>query len=201
MYKYIYKKGKENHPVFILLHGTGGNEQNLLPAAEVVDEDATIISILGNVVENGMNRYFERHGEGHYNWEDLDRRGQELYTFIEKLSKEHGFALADAIYLGFSNGSNIAMNMLLREETKINKGMLFAPMYPTEVSNEIDLSDRKVFLSMGENDPIVPVSESQRVIKTFTDLGAEVTEYWVNSHDLTRATLLAGKEWYEDLTK
>lgn len=199
MYKYIYKKGKENHPVFILLHGTGGNEQNLIPAAEVVDEDATIVSILGNVVENGMNRYFARHGEGHYDWEDLDKRGQELYAFIEKLSDDHGFSLEDAVYLGFSNGSNIAMNMLLREETKVNKGMLFAPMYPTDISSNIDLSDRKIFLSMGKNDPIVPLVESQRVIKTFTDSGASVTEYWVNSHDLTQATLLAGKKWYETL--
>lgn len=201
MYKYIYKKGKKNHSVFILLHGTGGNEQNLLPAAEVVDKDATIISILGNVIENGMNRYFARHGEGHYDWVDLDKRGQELYAFIEKLSKEHNFALEDVVYLGFSNGSNIAMNMLLRAETKVNKGMLFAPMYPTDISEALDLSDRKIFLSMGKNDPIVPLVESQRVVKSFTDSGASVTEYWVNSHELTNATLLAGKKWYDELNK
>lgn len=201
MYEYIYKEGKKNHLVLILLHGTGGDEKNLLPVAEVLDGEATVISIRGNVSENGMNRYFKRHGEGQYDWEDLDTRGQELYTFIEELSKEYGFALEDAIYLGFSNGSNIAMNMLLIEETKINKGMLFAPMYPKEFSEKLSLSDRQVFLSMGENDPIVPVTESQRVVKTFVDSGASVTEYWVNSHELNEATLLAGKKWYQQLNQ
>lgn len=201
MYEYIYKEGKENHPVLILLHGTGGNEQNLLPVAEVLDEDATVVSIRGNVTENGMNRYFRRLSEGNYDWADLDKRGGELYTFIEGLAVEHGFALEDVIYLGFSNGSNIAMNMLMREETKVNKGMLFAPMYPTDLTEELNLTNRKVFLSMGENDPIVPLVESQRVIKTFTDSGASVTEYWVNSHELNEATLLAGKKWYEALSE
>lgn len=201
MYEYIYKEGKENHPVLILLHGTGGDEQNLLPVAEVLDGAATVVSIRGNVSENGMNRYFKRLGEGNYDWEDLDKRGAELYAFIEKLAKEHDFTLEDAIYLGFSNGSNIAINMLLREETKVNKGMLFAPMYPTDITEELNLADRKVFLSMGENDPIVPLVESQRVIKTFTDASASVTEYWVNSHELNQATLVAGKEWYEKITQ
>lgn len=199
MYEYIYKEGREHNPVLILLHGTGGDENDLLAIAEVLDETATVVSIRGNVSENGMNRYFKRHGEGQYDWEDLNQRGEDLYTFIEELSKEHGFRLEDAIYLGFSNGSNIAMDMLLKEETKINKGMLFAPMYPRDLSQELHLENRKVFLSMGENDPIVPVAESQRVIKTFTDAGADVTEYWVNSHELNEAALRAGKSWYEKI--
>ncbi len=201
MYKYIYNEGKEGHPTFILLHGTGGDEKNLLPVAEIIDSEATVVSIRGNVSENGMNRYFKRLGEGNYDWDDLDIRGRELYEFIESLSDKHGFALNDAIYVGFSNGSNIAINMLLREETKINKAMLFAPMYPKNVSTDLKLNDRTVYLSMGKNDPIVPLVESQRVIKNFTDSGASVTEYWVNSHELNEATLVAGKKWYEKLIK
>lgn len=201
MYKYIYKKGKENHPVLILLHGTGGDEHNLLAVAEVLDKDATILSIRGNVSEKGMNRYFKRHGEGHYDWQDLEKRGEELYHFIVNLFKEHDLPLEDAFYLGFSNGSNISINMLLNEGNKINKGMLFAPMYPKEIDEKIDLSNRKVYLSMGENDPIVPIAESKRVIEIFADRGASVKEYWVNSHELNQATLFAAKDWYEKLKK
>lgn len=197
MYEYIYREGKANHPVLILLHGTGGDEQNLLPVAEALDEEATVVSIRGNVSENGMNRYFKRLGEGNYDWDDLEKRGKELSAFIEQLADEHDFSLDDAIYLGFSNGSNIAMNMLLRAETIVNKGMLFAPMYPTDPAETLNLSDREIFLSMGENDPIVPLAESHRVIKTFTDVDAEVTEHWVNSHELNQAALLAGKAWYD----
>ncbi len=199
MYEYIYEKGKENKPTFILLHGTGGDERNLIPVAQAIDVDANILSIRGNVSENGMNRYFKRHGEGHYDWEDLEKRGKELYQFIEELAEKHGFSLEDGIYLGFSNGSNIAMNMLLSEENRINKAMLFAPMYPKELAEKNDLASRKVYLSMGENDPIVPLEESKRVINHFTSQDAEVTEFWVNSHELNEQTLLAAKKWYEEL--
>lgn len=201
MYEYIYQEGKKDHPVLILLHGTGGDEQSMLSVAEALDNHATIVSIRGNVSENRMNRYFKRLAEGHYDWEDLAERGKELYAFIESLSNEYSFALEDAIYLGFSNGSNIAMNMLLQEETKVNKGMLYAPMYPTEITEELNLADRTVFLSMGKNDPIVPLVESQRVIQIFNEADAKVTEYWVNSHELNQAALMAGKEWYEKLSK
>jgi phospholipase/carboxylesterase len=201
MYEYIYKEAQPGHPVFILLHGTGGDEQNLLPVAEVLDTEAGVLSIRGNVSENGMNRFFKRHGEGNYDVEDLMRRGQELYEFIEEKAEEHDFSLEDAIYFGFSNGSNIAINMMLLDESKVNKAMLYAPMYPIDIEETVELPDAKVFLSMGENDPIVPRAESERVINIFKDLNAEVTEFWVDSHELNGDNLLAGKEWLAKLEK
>lgn len=201
MYEYIYNEGKAGKPVFILLHGTGADERNLLPVAEVLDAEATVFSIRGNVSEQGMNRYFKRHGEGQYDVEDLMKRGQELKQFIEEKAEEYGFALENAIYIGFSNGSNIAINMMLLDDSKVNKGMLFAPMYPIDTEEVKDLPDTKVYLSMGENDPIVPRAESDRVINIFKDLGADVTEFWVNSHELNGETLLAGKRWLESVTK
>ena len=201
MYEYIYNEGKSGEPVFILLHGTGADERNLLPVAEVLNTEATVLSIRGNVSENGLNRYFKRHGEGQYDVEDLMKRGQELNQFIEEKAEEYGFALEDAIYVGFSNGSNIAINMMLLDDSKVNKGMLFAPMYPIDTEEVKDLPDTKVYLSMGENDPIVPRAESDRVINIFKDLGADVTEFWVNSHELNGETLLAGKRWLESVTK
>ena len=201
MYEYIYNEGKAGKPVFILLHGTGADERNLLPVAEVLDAEATVFSIRGNVSENGMNRYFKRHAEGQYDVEDLMKRGQELKQFIEEKAEEYGFALENAIYIGFSNGSNIAINMMLLDDSKVNKGMLFAPMYPIDTEEVKDLPDTKVYLSMGENDPIVPRAESDRVINIFKDLGADVTEFWVNSHELNGESLLAGKQWLETVTK
>lgn len=201
MYEYIYNEGKAGKPVFILLHGTGADERNLLPVAEVLDAEATVFSIRGNVSEQGMNRYFKRHGEGQYDVEDLMKRGQELKQFIEKKAEEYSMTLENAIYIGFSNGSNIAINMMLLDDSKVNKGMLFAPMYPIDTEEVKDLPDTKVYLSMGENDPIVPRAESDRVINIFKDLGADVTEFWVNSHELNGETLLAGKRWLESVTK
>lgn len=199
MYEYIYKAGSPGQPILILLHGTGADERNLLPVAEVLDPEATVVSIRGNVSEHGLNRYFKRHGEGNYDIDDLLKRGKELYAFIEELAEKHEFGLADAVYLGFSNGSNIAINMLLLEEAKINKAMLYAPMYPVPFDENLDLANAQIFLSMGESDPIVPLAESKHVIEMFTGLNADVTEFWVNSHELNAESLLAGKKWYQAL--
>lgn len=201
MYEYIFNEGKAGEPVLILLHGTGADENNLLPVAEAIAPEATVFSIRGNVSENGMNRYFKRHGEGQYDVEDLMQRGKELYQFIEEKSEEYDFSLEDVILFGFSNGSNIGLNMLLLEEAKFNKAMLYAPMYPVEIAHGVDLADAKIFLSMGENDPIVPKAESERVIDIFESRGADVTEFWVNSHEINGDNLLAGKEWLAKLTK
>lgn len=199
MYHYIFKEGKTEHPIFILLHGTGADEENLLPVAQFLNPEASILSIRGNVSENGMNRYFKRHGEGKYDVEDLMKRGEELAEFIEEKAKEHDFSLDNAIYVGFSNGSNIAMNMLLQRDSKVNKAMLYAPMYPIDVEEDVNLADTQIFLSMGENDPIVPVVESERVREIFKARQADVTEFWVNSHEINEASLVAGKNWLENL--
>ncbi len=199
MYEYIFNQGKADEPVLILLHGTGADENNLLPVADAIAPDATVLSIRGNVSENGMNRYFKRHAEGKYDVEDLKQRGKELYDFIEGKAAEYDFALEDVVLFGFSNGSNIGINILLLEEAEINKAMLYAPMYPVEIHHEKDLSDAKIFLSMGTHDPIVPQAESERVIDIFESRGADVEKTWVNSHEINGDNLRAGKEWFSQL--
>lgn len=200
MYNYIYNEGKVGEPVIVLLHGTGADENNLIPVSDALAPDATVLSIRGNVSENGMNRYFKRHGEGHYDVEDLNKRGKELYDFIEQKAEEYNFALEDVILFGFSNGSNIGINMLLLEKAKFNKAMLFAPMYPVEIEADPDLSDAKILLSMGENDPIVPKEESDRVIEIFKSRGAKVDQVWVNSHEINEKNLIAAKQWLKKLS-
>lgn len=200
MYNYIYNEGKAGEPVIVLLHGTGADENNLIPVSDALAPDATVLSIRGNVSENGMNRYFKRHGEGHYDVEDLNKRGKELYDFIEQKAEEYNFALEDVILFGFSNGSNIGINMLLLEKAKFNKAMLFAPMYPVEIEAGPDLSDAKILLSMGENDPIVPKEESDRVIEIFKSRGATVDQVWVNSHEINEKNLIAAKQWLNKLS-
>ena len=200
MYNYIYNEGKAGEPVIVLLHGTGADENNLIPVSDALAPDATVLSIRGNVSENGMNRYFKRHGEGHYDVEDLNKRGKELYDFIEQKAEEYNFALEDVILFGFSNGSNIGINMLLLEKAKFNKAMLFAPMYPVEIEAGPDLSNAKILLSMGENDPIVPKEESDRVIEIFKSRGAKVDQVWVNSHEINEKNLIAAKQWLNNLS-
>ncbi|MDN6625945.1 MAG: alpha/beta hydrolase [Pisciglobus halotolerans] len=193
--EYIYKESKKDAPVFVLLHGTGGSETDLVSLAEFLNKDYTILGIRGNVQENGMNRYFKRHGEGQYDWEDLEFRGSELYTFILEKSKKYSFEMKDVVLVGFSNGSNIAINMMIQQPDTFKKAALFAPMYPTDLDEKEIFTETKVFLSLGKNDPIVPETESKRVINLFEQRGAEVTTFWVNGHNLSQEAALEAKKW------
>ena len=193
---HIFKAGKKGEPVFVVLHGTGGTEHDLIPLAEMLNSDYSILSIRGNVQEGGMNRYFKRHGEGQYDVEDLEIRGKELLDFIEESAEKHDFKTEDVIPIGFSNGSNIAINMMLRDEADFRKALLFAPLYPVDLSdNNKDLSDAEVFLSLGKGDPIVPEDESEKVVEIFKARGADVKHTWVNGHSLPQEVATEAREW------
>lgn len=192
---YIYNEKKKGAPVFVLLHGTGGTETDLVSLAELLHPEYNVLGIRGNVQENGMNRFFKRHGEGQYDWEDLAFRGNELYEFIVKKSKEYDFKLEDTVLVGFSNGSNIAIHMMLEQPGTFKKAALFAPLYPADLAETHDFSDVEVFLSLGEGDPIVPESESKRVIRLFEERGAHVTTAWVKGHSLTQEVAQQAKNW------
>lgn len=193
--KYIYHEQKKGAPVFVLLHGTGGTESDLASLAELLDPAYNVLGMRGNVQENGMNRFFKRHSEGNYDWEDLDFRAKELFEFIVEKSKEYDFKLEDVVLVGFSNGSNIAIQMMLEQPDAFKRAALFAPMYPADVAEKQDFSDVKVFLSLGKDDPVVPESESERVIRLFTDRDATVTTAWINGHRLTQEVAVEAKDW------
>ncbi|UXU54960.1 alpha/beta hydrolase [Staphylococcus agnetis] len=191
--EHIFKQGQAQAPTFVLLHGTGGNEHDLLPVAELLDPSYHALGVRGNVSENGMNRFFKRHGEGNYDVEDLKFRAHELHQYIQTAAQHYGFDINHVILVGFSNGANIAIELLLNADMPYRKGLLFAPLYPLAVDTHLDLSQKSVFLSMGENDPIVTVQQSHDVEQLFKQRGAHVTSYWVNSHELTRDAIEAAK--------
>lgn len=193
--KHIYKEYAEDRPVFILLHGTGGDEESLLPIAEVLNPHYNILSIRGTVNENGMNRFFKRHGEGQYDWEDLKHRGEELYNFIQEKSGDYAFDIEKAVLVGFSNGSNIAIQMLLEHPEVFKRAALFAPLFPRDVEEDRDFSELDIFLSLGKGDPIVPEEESRRIIDLFQEREASVTTAWANGHSISQEVTLKAKEW------
>lgn len=193
--EHIFKPGQKGKPVFVLLHGTGGDEHDLLPLAEMLDSDYGVLSVRGKEPENGMNRFFKRTGMGQYDLENLEYRGKELLDFIIKKSEEHEFNIEDVIFVGFSNGSNIAINILLRDEISFKKAILFAPLYSIELSNDKDLRSLDVFISAGKNDPMATMQDNETVIKLFETRGAGVKVHWVNGHELTSAAIEGAREW------
>lgn len=194
-YIHIYEEKNKKQPTFVLLHGTGGRETDLLKVANWLDDSYNVLAVRGDVEENGALRFFKREGHGNYDIEDLNQRGKALYQFIEDFSKEQGLDISQMIPVGFSNGSNIAINMLLRDDSKFQKAILMAPMYPVELSEGPDLSHLEVFLSMGKEDPITPLSDSEKVIEIFESRGADIITHWTKGHQITQEVLKDAKEF------
>lgn len=196
--EHIFVDGNKER-VLITLHGTGGDAQDIARLGKAIDEDAAILSVNGQVMEGGMRRFFKRHGEGQYDVEDLNLRGKELLDFLVESSKEYDFKLEDAVLVGFSNGSNIAINMMLRENSPVKNALLFAPLYNVDVDENVTLENTNVFLSMGEMDPIVPKVASEHVISLFESRGANVETYWVGSHEITMGAVNASQTFLSNL--
>ncbi|WP_058306920.1 alpha/beta hydrolase [Gracilibacillus massiliensis] len=198
--KHIFKEGKSLYgPTLLLLHGTGGTEQDLLPLAEIVDPDANILSVRGSVSENGMPRFFKRLAEGVFDEEDLLLRTKELYEFIDEAAEEYGFDRNYVIAVGYSNGANIAGSLLFHYQDVLNGAVLHHPMVPKRGVELPDLSGVKVLITAGHNDPLCTEQESIDLEKILAENGAEVQVHWENNgHQLTRTEVEAAKEWYQN---
>lgn len=197
---YIFQKGKSGKPTFVLLHGTGGDEESLLPLAHFLDSEANVLSLRGDVNEHGMLRFFKRLAEGHYDVNDLNQRGLKLRELLIRLAEQHELELSDMILVGFSNGANIAVNLLLQDQTPLQKAILFSPMYPVDVSHlKEEKQEMKVFLSLGKMAPIVSVVESERVVQIFEERQVEVRTVWGCSHEVSLPILEAAKDWLQNV--
>lgn len=201
MMKHIFQKGTDpSRPTFLMLHGTGGNENDLLPIAAHIDSQASVLSVRGNVSENGMPRFFKRLSEGVFDMEDLKLRTEELYDFIGKAAEEHGFDRANVIAIGYSNGANIAANLLFTYADALKGAILHHPMVPNRDAELPNLAGVPVFIAAGTNDPICPAEESTDLERLLSDAGASVKLHWENyGHQLTMPEVEAAKEWYDNL--
>lgn len=192
----IYKGGKDQ-PVLVLLHGTGGTETSLLEVGSALNSQATLIGIRGNTLENGYPRFFKRLAEGEYDEVDLAERTIELHEFIQALLNKEDLSSGNVVLVGYSNGANIGIKLLLDYPKNYQKAVLFHPMYPVDVQEKQDLSQTQIFTIMGQQDPIVPVVESNRVLELLTNRGASVTEEWTLNHQLTFTEVEKAKEWLQ----
>ncbi|CEG21768.1 Putative hydrolase MhqD [Planococcus massiliensis] len=199
--KHIFHQGSNKEkPTFLLLHGTGGNENDLLPLAKHIDPEASVLSVRGNVSENGMPRFFKRLAEGVFDMEDLKARTEELNEFIGKAAKDHDFDRSNVIAIGYSNGANIAANLLFTYSDALKGAILHHPMVPNRETELPDLAGVPVFISAGTNDPICPSEESTDLESLLKNAGAQVHLHWENyGHQLTMPEVEAAKVWYGQL--
>lgn len=198
MMKHFFHKGKDStKPTFLLLHGTGGNELDLLPLAGRVDEDASVLSVRGNVLENGMPRFFRRLAEGVFDEEDLVYRTEELNKFLDEAAAEYNFDRDNIIAIGYSNGANIAASLLFHYQNSLKGAILHHPMVPRRGIELPDLTGNNVFIAAGTNDPICSPAETLELVKLLKEAHADVQLHWENNgHQLTNTEVEAAREWY-----
>jgi predicted esterase len=186
----------------LLLHGTGGNERDLLPLGRELDPDASLLSPRGKILENGMPRFFRRLAEGVFDLEDLKYRANELADFVSAAAQHYGFALDNLVVVGYSNGANIAASMLLLRPEIMNAAILFRAMVPLIPAKLPDLSSAHVWIGEGDQDPIIATSKGQRLVDLLRDAGATVTiRFFHAGHGLTNGDLETAGQWLEALNK
>jgi predicted esterase len=187
IYKYIPSYESSNQNTLLLLHGTGGNEEDLIPIGKMISPDAALLSPRGKVLENGMSRYFKRSAEGVFDQVDLRFRTDELAEFIGEASREYEFNLSRLAAVGYSNGANIAASLILRHPGLIKWAVLFHPMIPYVPDTPPDLSNVKILITAGRNDPIVSGEQTEDLKTLFQDCGADVNLFWQESgHTLAK---------------
>jgi len=197
--KHIFQKGSDaTKPTLLLLHGTGGDEYDLLPLARMVDEGASVLSVRGEVLENGMPRFFRRLAEGVFDEQDLIARTAQLNDFLNEASEKYEFDRDNVVALGYSNGANIAANLLFQYAGALKGAILHHPMVPRRGIELPNLNGIAIFIAAGQNDPICPATESKELEKTVADAGASVSIHWENNgHSLSRTEVEAAREWYQ----
>lgn len=194
---HIYKEKNPLGPTLLLLHGTGGDEHDLLPLADIIDPDANILSVRGQVLENGSNRFFRRLAMGVFDLEDLVFRTKRLNEFVDWAADHYHFDRTKVVAIGYSNGANIAASMLFHYSDALQRAILFHPMVP--IRKELpDLTHVGVFISAGVNDPICPPEESQELSDRLISANANVILSWQpGGHRLSMEEVVEAKAWYE----
>ena len=184
-----------SRPPLLLLHGTGGDENDLVPLGQAVSPGSALLSPRGKVLENGMPRFFRRLGEGVFDEEDVKSRAHELADFVADAREAYG--IAAPIALGFSNGANIAAAMLLLRPEALAGAALLRAMVPLSDAPAADLSGKRVLILSGSTDPMIPAENATRLAAMLKNAGATVEHQTLpTGHGLSQADLRLTAQWF-----
>jgi phospholipase/carboxylesterase len=198
--KHIFVQGQsKNAPTLLLLHGTGGNERDLLPLAEIIAPNASVLGVKGNVMENGMPRFFRRLAEGIFDEEDLIIRTEQLHDFVTESAIQYGFDRNQVVAIGYSNGANIAASLLYHYEHSLAGAILFHAMVPRNGVTIPELNGIPIFIGAGKRDPLIMPSQTKQLATHLQGSGAAITEYWTDGgHQLLMEEVEQAKIWFAE---
>lgn len=182
----------------LLLHGTGGDENDLISFGQAIAPGAALLSPRGGTTENGAPRFFRRLAEGKFDPAEVRARAKDLAAFVRAAISEYTLD-ADAVFaLGYSNGANIASTVMFLDSGLLRGAILFRPMVVLDVEENNPLAGRSVFIGAGRLDPIVPADQPDRLASMFRERGASVTVCWqVGGHNLTPSDIREAATWFQ----
>jgi phospholipase/carboxylesterase len=194
-FRHVFVPGKSRRTL-LLLHGTGGNEHDLLSLGRDLDPEAALLSPRGKILENGLPRFFRRLAEGVFDEEDLIHRSNELADFISEAVTSYSLDSERIYAVGYSNGANIAASLLLLRPGVLTGAALLRAMVPLIPEVLPKLNGISVLLLSGRYDPLVPEENARQLAALLTDAGAAVALHFENAgHQLTEQTFEATRQW------
>jgi phospholipase/carboxylesterase len=181
----------------LLLHGTGGDENDLIPLGRAVAPGAALLAPRGRVLEHGMPRFFRRLAEGVFDEDDVRRRALDLADFVEQARGR--YELGAPVALGYSNGANIAAAMLLLRPEALAGAILLRAMLPLTDAPRVDLAGKPVLIVSGAQDPIVLPDNAARLADMLRRAGAAVDHKILPAgHPLTNTDVMVARSWWRN---
>ena len=171
---HVFQKGTSSRTILVM-HGTGGDEHNILPLAKALDPDASVLSPRGMHLEGGMNRYFERYPDGTFNEQSIEDAVRDLAEFVSAAVQEYGIDASNIFATGFSNGANTAAAIMVRHPELLVGAALFGSTIPFAHVDRVDLTGKRIWLANGDQDSYAPVDVSASWVEQLGGYGAEVT--------------------------
>jgi len=196
IHRFLPAEGPASAETLIVLHGTGGDENDLIGIGQAIAPGAEILSPRGNVLENGAPRFFGRIAEGVFDPKEVRSRAEELARFIRAAVVTYRLDPTRVFALGHSNGPNVASTVMFVEPGVLDAAILFRPMPVYEPRPKHDLAGTAVFISAGRMDPIVPASSVEKLAELFESAHGEVTLKWqLAGHNLVPNEVREAAEW------
>jgi phospholipase/carboxylesterase len=192
-----FERGEPGARPLLLLHGTGGDENDLVPLARMVAPRASLLSPRGKILENGMPRFFRRLAEGLFDEDDVRQRANELAEFVLNASARYG--ISSPIALGYSNGANIAAAMLLLRPGELAGAILLRAMPPFAHPQPVELDGNPILIVSGARDPLVRPEAAAKLSSLLKLYGAAVEHRVLPAgHELSQADLTLAQGWWHN---
>ena len=198
IHRFVPASTPNSEVTLLLLHGTGGNEQDLLTLGQELLPGAALLSPRGRILENGMPRFFRRLAEGVFDLDDLKLQTAALSGFVDAAARKYELQNGKILAVGYSNGANIAASMMLTNPEVLAGAVLFRPMVPFVPQVSPDLQNVAVLLAAGRRDPIVVPEQTLALGEILKTAGASVSLHWhEGGHELGRDDITAAKDWIQ----